>query len=449
MGQIRKRGGIWWVRYHSHGRWQDESSGSSDRGAAQRLLQRREVAALNAMCGPTQAGGPLPDRPRVPTRPEGSRRSVEPDPLEVAALLSAVCAFVRRYVVLSDHQVVAVTLWAAHTHAIDAADCTPYLHVTAATKRAGKTRLLEVLETIVHNPWRTDRVSAAVLVRKIDAEHPTLLLDESDAALNTRSDYSEALRGLLNSGYRRRGTSSVCVGHGAKTTCRDFSTFAAKAIAGIGRLPDTVADRSIPIMLRRRMVSESVQRWRDRDGRAEAAPIADRLVRWAHSVLPWLRTARPALPDRLDDRAADVWEPLLAIAESAGEHWRIRARYAAESLHSAARDTDPVVELLTDIRAVLSTHHGEVIATSVLLDRLVDAEDRPWGEWRRGHPLTARGLACLLEPLGIHPDRCDTPTGRLRGYRRDAFRDAIARYLPSHPSMCPQTSVSGADQRVS
>ena len=230
------------------------------------------------------------------------------DRLEAAALLSAVCAFARRYVVLSDHQAVAVTLWTAHTHAIDAADCTPYLHVTAATKRAGKTRLLEVLETIVHNPWRTDRVSAAVLVRKIDAEHPTLLLDESDAALNTRSDYSEALRGLLNSGYRRRGTSSVCVGHGAKTTCRDFSTFAAKAIAGIGRLPDTVADRSIPIMLRRRMASEPVQRWRDRDGRAEAAPIADRLTQWARSALPWLRTARPTLPDRLDDRAADVWE---------------------------------------------------------------------------------------------------------------------------------------------
>lgn len=193
-------------------------------------------------------------------------------------------------------------------------------------------------------------------------------------------DYSEALRGLLNSGYRRRGTSSVCVGHGANTTCRDFSTFAAKAIAGIGRLPDTVADRSIPIMQRRRMASESVHRWRDRDGRAEAAPIADRLARWAHSAVPWLRTARPALPDRLDDRAADVWEPLLAIADSAGEPWRIRARHAAESLHSAARDTDSVVELLTDIRAVFSTHQGEVIATSVLLDRLVDAEDRPWGE---------------------------------------------------------------------
>ncbi len=301
-----------------------------------------------------------------------------------------------------------------------------------------------MLETIVHNPWRTDRVSAAVLVRKIDAEHPTLLLDESDAALNKGTDYSEALLGLLNSGYRRGGKSSICVGHGASAACRDFSTFAAKAIAGIGRLPDTLADRSIPIMLRRRMVSEPVQRWRERDSRAEAAPIADRLARWARCALPSLRTARPTLPDRLDDRAADVWEPLLAIADSAGANWGVRARQGAEALRGAAEDTDIVVELLRDIHEVLRTHPGDVIATSVLLDRLVEAEERPWSEWRRGHPLTARGLACLLEPLGVHPDRCDTPSGRLRGYRRDAFRDAIARYLPPQASMCPKASMSGA-----
>ena len=431
MDQIRRRGGIWWVRYCSNGRWHEESSHSGERGEAERLLQRREVAALNEMFDPAIAGEPQRHRPNIPARPAGRSRSSEPDQLHTAALLPAVCAFVRRYVVLSDHQAVAVTLWAAHTHAIEAADCTPYLHVTAATKRAGKTRLLEVLDSIVQNPWRTDRVSAAVLVRKIDAEHPTLLLDESDAALNKGTDYSEALRALLNSGYRRGGTSSICVGHGASIAYRDFSTFAAKAIAGIGRLPDTLADRSIPIMLRRRMVSESVQRWRERDGRAEAAPLADRLARWARSALPALRTARPTLPDRLDDRAADVWEPLLAIADSAGANWGVRARQAAEALRSAAEDTDIVVELLRDIREVLRTHHGDVIATSVLLDRLVDAEDRPWSEWRRGHPLTARGLACLLGPLGVHPGRWDTPTGRLRGYRRDGFRDAIARYLPA------------------
>jgi hypothetical protein len=104
-------------------------------------------------------------------------------------------AFVRRFVVVTDDQAIALALWIAHTHVIDAFDCTPYLQITSATKRAGKTRLLEVLEPLVARPWLTQRVSAAALVRKIDKEHPTLLLDESDAAFKGEKDYAEALRG--------------------------------------------------------------------------------------------------------------------------------------------------------------------------------------------------------------------------------------------------------------
>ena len=74
-----------------------------------------------------------------------------------------------------------VALWVAHTHAIDAAECTPYLHATSATKRAGKTRLLEAVEPLVARPWFTGRTSAAALVRKIDDTSPTLLFDEADA----------------------------------------------------------------------------------------------------------------------------------------------------------------------------------------------------------------------------------------------------------------------------
>ena len=110
MEHIRKRGGIWWVRYHSHGRWHDESSHSRDRREAQRLLQRREVAALNEMFDAVIAGEPQGQRPVIPTRPKCRTRRIEPNPVHTAALLSAVCAFVRRFVVLSTHQAVAVTL---------------------------------------------------------------------------------------------------------------------------------------------------------------------------------------------------------------------------------------------------------------------------------------------------------------------------------------------------
>ena len=90
---------------------------------------------------------------------------------------------------------------------------------------------------------------------------PTLLLDESDAAFKGEKEYAEALRGLLNTGHRRGGKSTVCVGQGAELSYKDFSTYCAKAIAGIGKLPDTVADRSLPIRLERRAPGEQAERF--------------------------------------------------------------------------------------------------------------------------------------------------------------------------------------------
>ena len=192
-------------------------------------------------------------------------------------LLTAIRTFILTYVVLTKHQATIVTLWVAHTHVIAAADCTPYLQVTSATKRAGKTRLLEVLESVVARPWLTGRTSAAVLVRKTDTERPTLLLDESDAAFAGEKDYAEALRGILNTGYRASGRASLCVGQGANLSYKDFRTFGCKAIAGIGALPGTIADRAIPIALRRRRTDEACARWRERDGHREAAPLCQAL----------------------------------------------------------------------------------------------------------------------------------------------------------------------------
>jgi hypothetical protein len=336
--------------------------------------------------------------------------------------------FVRRYVVLSDHQALAVVLWAAHSHAIAAADCTPYLQITSATKRAGKTRLLEVLEPLVPRPWLTGRTSAAVLVRKTHAVRPTLLLDESDAAFSGEKDYAEALRGILNTGYRRSGKSSLCVGQGANITYKDFSTFGAKAIAGIGELPGTISDRAIQVELRRRTSDEPCARWRERDGHVEAMPLREYLIEWAgdDSIIKALREARPALPPGLDDRKADVWEPLFAIADLAGDDWPDRARRAAMALTGAAEDTDIVVELLRDLVHIVKTCGEEIIPTKRLLAHLTSLDDRPWAKWRHEQQLTGRALACLLAPLGIHP----VPRAEFRGYRTDAIADAIARYLP-------------------
>jgi Protein of unknown function (DUF3631) len=349
--------------------------------------------------------------------------------------------FIRRYVVLSTDAAAAVALWVAHTHTMDAAECTPYLQINSATKRSGKTRLLEALEPLVARPWFTARTSAAALVRKVHAEHPTLLLDESDTAFNGDKEYAENLRGLLNSGYRRSGRWTCCTGQGAAITAKDFSTFSAKAIAGIGVLPGTVADRSITIELRRRTKDEWCARWREREAHADAQPTRDALAAWARGVMAVLKQARPTFPETLGDRQADVWEPLLAIADVAGGAWPARARHAAVKLSGSVEDTDLVVELLTDIQPIVRAATATVIPTKDLIATLVAADERPWATWRHDKPITPRALARLLGPLFIHP--CSV--GSHRGYRTDAFNDALARYLPSEVSMCNSTNESGPE----
>jgi hypothetical protein len=173
-----------------------------------------------------------------------------------SSLLEDVGSFLRRFVVMTETQLDAVALWVAHTHAVEAAEVTPYLVVTSAEKRSGKTRLREALELVVHVPLPAANISDAALFRAIASLTPTLLLDEADAVFRARE--REDLRGLLNAGYRR-GAVAYRMGGANRSTLESFPVFCAKGFFGIGDfLPDTLADRAIPIRLQRRCATS---RW--------------------------------------------------------------------------------------------------------------------------------------------------------------------------------------------
>ena len=383
----------------------------------------------------------------------------KPPSFDGAELLVAIRKFVRRFVSLSEAQAVVISLWVAHTHCIDSADTTPYLAITSAEKQCGKSRLLEVLQIIVAQPWFTGRVTAAVLVRKIDGDRPTLLLDESDAAFGGEKEYAEALRGILNTGHRRGGVASLCVGKGSSITYKDFSTFSPKAIAGIGKLPDTVADRSIPIRLKRAAPGEIVQRFRLRDITPEAVDLRGQLQTWCTSIAEKLRDARPSLPDELSDRQQDGVEPLLAIADGAGKGWPEIARAAVVQLCTDTHNADDSigVRLLSDIRQVFEACDTDKIQSTTLATALAAIETSPWGEWSHGKPITAPKLARLLRPFGVTPHTVRMGSETSKGYELVDFEDAFRRYLrlpssssqsatpePSHPSH-PNTDAGFCD----
>jgi hypothetical protein len=314
------------------------------------------------------------------------------------------------------------------------------LAITSAEKESGKTRLLEVLKLIVASPWHTGRVTAAVLVRKVDANAPTLLLDETDAAFNSDREYAESLRGILNSGYRHGGAASLCVGKGVDIQAKDFQTFCPKAFAGLGRLPDTVAARSIPIRLKRKTPREGViERFRERLVEPQALEIEGQIAAWAGRHLKDLAAARPDLPEALSDRQQDCVEPLLAIADAAGGVWPERARGALVEVLSgaAAEDESRGVKLLADICQIFDERGADRILSRELVDALVAIETSPWAEINRGKPLTAPKLSYLLKPFEIGPRsiRIDAETGK--GYLRESFEDARTRYVRPADSARP------------
>jgi hypothetical protein len=361
------------------------------------------------------------------------------NPPDGATLLGELSAFIRRFVSLSQAQADICALWIIHTHAIDATDFTPYLNITSPVRRSGKTILEQLLSMLVAKPWLTGRVTAAVLVRKTDKDHPTLLLDESDTAFQANREYSENLRGVLNTGYERGGTHSMCVPAGNNWAAKDFSTFCPKAIAGIGRLPDTVEDRSIPMQLKRKLAGEECEHFRKRKVQPQAEDLRARVANWVNRRMPSLRCTVPEMPSELNDRQQDVCEPLVTIADIAGDEWPRRSRQALVALLAAQRVDDLSLQerLLADIRSCFKTnlceiHNGQKrIETRRLLDEYLTCDEgSPWAEFRNGQKLTAAQLALLLKPFEIRPRDLRFTYGVFKGYEQKDFEDAWSRYLP-------------------
>ena len=116
----------------------------------------------------------------------------------------------------------------------------------------------------------------SAIFRIVELATPTLLIDEADTFLKENDE----LRGILNTGHRRGGQVLRTVGEDHEP--RQFSTWAPAAIAMIGRLPDTLNDRSVIINLRRRKPTEKVKSFR-RD-RADDLNVLDARWRDGHRI---------------------------------------------------------------------------------------------------------------------------------------------------------------------
>lgn len=347
-----------------------------------------------------------------------------PDPVHGAGLLNELSATIRGYVVMSDYAADTAALWVLHTYLLRGFGISPRLAITSPEKGCGKTTLLDVLSHLVMRPLPTSNATTAAIFRVVEMQQPTLLIDEADTFLKTNDE----LRGILNSGHRQGGFVLRTVGEDLEP--RSFSTYSACAIALIGKLPETLTDRSVPISLRRRRPDEPIEAFRfDRTGPLDR--IAQQAIRWARDNADCICAADPDMPADVFNRVADNWRPLLAIAHAAGTGWSERGRRAVKAAGAAAGDHDQSgrVTLLADIRTMFAERDVDRLASAHIVEGLVAIEGRPWAEWKAGKPITPTGLARQLARFGITPDSIRIEEQTPKGYMRAQFEDAFARYL--------------------
>jgi putative DNA primase/helicase len=401
--------------------------------------KRRQAEESRGSSHTLDESNPSPDPDR-----RGILEPVTPwhEPVDGGAVLSAIRDTILRFVVMPEGAAETVALFVVFAHAHDAGEHSPILAIESPEKRCGKTTLLNIIGQLVPVPLPAANITTASIFRAIDKFRPTLLMDEVETYIRD----NEEMRGVLNSGFTRQSAFVIrTVGDDHEPT--PFSTWCPKVGALIGKLPDTLQDRSIVLTLRRRLGHEKSERFAQRH-HPLLHELRSKAARWAIDYLEQLCRAEPTMPDGLNDRAEDAWRPLLAIADVAGRGWPKLGRKAAVVLSGKA--DDELVEsagahLLVHIRELFATQELSEIASKRLVDLLNENEQWPWGEWRQGKPITPHGVSKILKRYGIAPRKREDANK----YIAADFQDAWDRYAASAPQGTPaQTSrTSSRDEK--
>lgn len=343
-----------------------------------------------------------------------------------AEVLTEVGTILDRYVAFPSPEARdAVTLWVAHAHVFRHFDSTPRLAILSTEPGSGKSRLLEIIEHLVPNPVQALNAHPAILWRSIEqVSSATLLLDEVDTIFGRQGSGSShmALRSLLNAGHKAGAVIPRLMAH----EVRNYSVFAPVAMAGLGQLPDTLMTRSVIIRMKRRKGDQEIMPFRLRFAHTEMDCSKFALEEWAEEMTSThaFELALPEMP--VTDRAADVWEPLVSIADLAGPDWHERAVAAVTELTRDER-TSPVDlagELIKDTHAVFNG--AAQMSTVDLLNALYEKTGKV--QWTPEN-LSPRLLARILGEFGVKPTTLREGDEVFKGYKAQEFAPHWARVV--------------------
>jgi hypothetical protein len=341
-----------------------------------------------------------------------------------AELLDGLSGLLRRHVVLPLWVPETLALWVVHTYAFHLRNVTTYVGVVSPEKRCGKTTLLTLLGKLANRSLVAANISPPAMFRVIERVHPTLLIDEADTFLQGK----EELRGILNAGCNQESAYVVRIDPAEAGSIYDglrkYSCWCPKVIAAIGELPETLADRCIVVTMQRKRSGEVCERLRKLNGEEWRRKCA----RFVADNAAAIEAAEPSVPEGLNDRAVDIWEPLLALADIAGGIWPELAREAATGLSGGKEDVCQCGLLLRHIQVVFTMMETDKLFSRTLVDYLMKMKNPPWAGLLKGKVLTDVWLAQQLRRVGVTPRTVWIDGATARGYVVADFADAFARY---------------------
>jgi hypothetical protein len=294
----------------------------------------------------------------------------------------------------------AIALWILHAHVYRQFNVTPRLAILSLEPESGKSVLLELIQHLVPRPMpaRTIDTTPAGLLQSIDSRDSVLLLDEADN-LGLKFKSNGRLRAILNGNREgdvtRQGNSPTK--KGGPVGPKLVSTFIPVVISAIGTLPKALDTRCIHISMLPKPSDIVKQRINPRDEgfRAMIDATYDAIVRWASNVV---LEQEPDLTG-LNNRYADNWRPLIAIADALDRGEKVFG--VAKAMTTKLHEHSESMQFRIDTRRIFKMMGVDRIRRELLQTELHKFDT--WNDWGRPMSLTRNELSALIRIIGVKP----------------------------------------------
>jgi hypothetical protein len=384
-------------------------------------------------------------------REDFSRRNREAElralPVNAARLIEEIETYFADRAHLPQGAARVLSYFALNTWTFKLFDTVPYLSLESALPGCGKSTVIRLLDAISCRSRKASSLSEAVMFRLIDAEAPTLLIDEAET-IDGRSERAEALRAIAHEGYKQGGQVPRC--DGEDHDVRWFDVYCPKTFAAIGGLTGALLDRCLVIHMQKAPKGSVRKSTRHRTLHRDKRDLVVQLEAYALQSSEALHQLYEAEPDcgywpSITDREAELWGPLLIHARLAGPDSEAKLLAVVDKFSEEKAEikaTDPKIARAIALLDAISQRSDITFTPGDLVPWLVQSD--AWGKTlaeARGHDddsirvAQAAKVGYFLKSFRLRGKK--NSTGHM-AYEKQTAIARLSAHVPQNPPNFPQ-----------